>query len=323
MRCVPAPAVPAPRPRPASPDAAALEGVRHLAARFPAARVREVALVRAPDLDARADATGGTRIWLALEALQVTGTVKVRGALVAVAARKEVGRVVAASTGDHGVAVAYAAAVLGVEAVVVAPSTVPRVKLDAIARYGAELVMAATQRYGDVERVARQIAATRGAAFLPARDDVDMALGSGASLGFEIARALGRAPDRVLAPLGGGGVARGLSWSFAADEPEGPPRVWGVECERAAPREASWSPAGAMAGVVIVPDSHISPSAAHAYGHVGILLEEHAALPLAPVLAGLPAPLRGGDLVVVLAGRDRNPDRLEALVASEVAGGAI
>jgi threonine dehydratase len=48
--------------------------------------VREVPLVRASELDARADPTGSTRIWLALEALQVTGSFQVRGALVAVAA---------------------------------------------------------------------------------------------------------------------------------------------------------------------------------------------------------------------------------------------
>src|SRR5271165_4863384 len=107
MRCVPAP--PAARTDP--PDLESLEGVRHLASRFPAARVREVSIVRAEDLEPGADPTGRTRIWLALEALQVAGSVKVRGALVAVYARKAQGRVVAASTGSHGAAVAYAGAV--------------------------------------------------------------------------------------------------------------------------------------------------------------------------------------------------------------------
>ncbi len=321
MRCVPAP----PAARRYAPDLEALEGVRHLGSRFPAARVREVLTVRAEDLDARADPGGETRIWLALEALQVTGSVKVRGALVAVSARRDSGRVVAASSGSHGAAVAYAGAVLGVEATIVLPCTVARATVDVIERYGAETVVADSGSYDDVERIGRELAQTRGAAFIPAHDDVHIALGNGASLGFEIVRALGRVPDRVLVPLGGGGLATGLSWSFAVDEPllhGSPSRVWGAERERA-PTEECVAPPASTAGVVEVPEAYISLAMAHAYRQVGILLEQRAAIPLGPVLAGLPAPLRGGDLVVVLAGRERNPERLEALIASTVEGESI
>ena len=317
MRCVPAPAARGPRREP--PDLEALEGVRHLGSRFPAARVREVAIVRAPDLDSRADPDGSTRIWLALEALQVTGSVKVRGALVAVSARRRHGHVVAASTGNHGAGVAYAGAVLGVEATIVLPCTVPRAKLHAIERYGAEVVVAATDRYDELERIAQEIARTTGAAFIPANDDVHVALGNGASLGFEVVRALGRVPDRVLVPLGRGELATGLCWSFAADAPrapEEPSRVWATECEKVVSPVRVASTSGPIAGVVMVPAAYISLAMAHAFRHAGILLEEHAAMPLAPVLAGLPEPLRGGDLVVVLAGRERNPERLEELIAS-------
>jgi threonine dehydratase len=319
MRCVPA--VPAARRDP--PDLESLEGVRHLASRFPAARVREVSIVRAEDLEPGADPTGATRVWLALEALQVTGSVKVRGALVAVFAKRAHGRVVAASTGSHGAAVAYAAAVLGVEATVVLPHAVTRAKVDAIVRYGAEVVVAQTERYDDLERVARSIADSRGAAFIPAHDDVHIALGNGASLGFEIVRALGGLPDRVLVPSGRSGLATGLSWSFAADDPHAPLRVWCTECERSGEVKSVPAAIGSAAGVVVVPAAYISIAAAHAYRHVGIVLEEHVAAPLAPVLAGLPEPLRGGDLVVVLAGREKNPQRVEDLVGASVDDGAI
>lgn len=319
MRCVPA--APAALQKP--PDLESLEGVRHLPSRFPAARVREVAVVRAQDLEPVADPSGATRVWLALEALQVTGNVKVRGALVSVHAHRALGHVVAASTGNHGAAVAYAAAVLGVGATVIVPRGLARAKVDAIARYGAEVVVAPSARYEDLEKSGRELAASRGAAFVSAHDDLHTALGNGASLGFEIVRALGRVPDRVIVPAGRNGLATGISWSFAADAPEAPARVWSAACDGAKTALPAPEQAGPAAGTVLVPEAYISLAVAHAHRHVGILLEESAAAPLAPVLAGLPEPLRGGDLVVVLAGREKNPRRIEALLRSPVDDGAI
>ena len=118
MRCVPAAPVTTSAQLPARER---LESVRHLGKRFPEARLREVPIVRAGDLDLRADPSGATRIWLALEALQVTGSFKVRGALVGLEANRERGRVVAASAGNHGAAVAYAGSVLGMPVTVCVP----------------------------------------------------------------------------------------------------------------------------------------------------------------------------------------------------------
>src|SRR5260370_9803103 len=101
MRCVPAPLGSGPPP----PDRAALDAVRHLSRRFPDARMREVPVVRAAELDPRADPTGATRIWLALEALQVTGSFQLRGALLAVASMSvsdpPFPHVLAPSVGNH------------------------------------------------------------------------------------------------------------------------------------------------------------------------------------------------------------------------------
>src|ERR1700678_3918389 len=80
------------------------------------------------------------------ESLQPTGSFKLRGAYAAIRASGEAARqhgVVAHSSGNHGLAVAYAAALLGVRAAVVVPSTAPRVKTSAIESYGAELVTVA------------------------------------------------------------------------------------------------------------------------------------------------------------------------------------
>lgn len=117
------------------PDRAVLDGVRELGSRFPGARLREVPLVRARELDPLADPSEGTRVWLALESLQVTGSFKVRGAIVAIAALREraggrAPRVISASAGNHGAGLAYAASVLGARATVVVPSSAPRAKRD-------------------------------------------------------------------------------------------------------------------------------------------------------------------------------------------------
>jgi threonine dehydratase len=325
--------------------------VRHLCRRFPEARVREVPVVRAAELDASADPSGGTRVWLALEQLQVTGSFKVRGALVAVARAMDRGRVVTASAGNHGSAVAYAACVLGASATVVVPRTVSPATRDRIQRYGAELVVAASNLSADAEALGQEIAMTQGATYVSARDDVDVTLGSGASVGFEIVRALGGVPERLLAPFGGGALSIGLAWALAADTEGGVERaVWAAQSEdacamamslerghavelvEAPPRgtladsraqgvspEAFERARAALAGVVVVAEAQIASAMEHAHLDMGLVLEGAAAVALAPVLFGLPEPLRGGDLVVVLTGRNVDPDH-RASIASLATG---
>jgi threonine dehydratase len=344
MRCVAVTAAAgfAPVPPPAS---SALDAVRHLAARFPAARLREVPLVRARELDARADPSGGTRVWLALEALQVTGSFKVRGALVSLDANRSRGHFVAASAGNHGAGIAYAARVLGLSATVCVPRFASQVKRTRIEKYGAELVVAESSHYDDAEDLAREIATSKGACFISPNDDEDVVRGNGASLGFEIVRALGGVPERVLVPFGGGGLATGLSWAFAAEAPGPIDRVvWGVQSEascamatsiengRAVERsredsstiaeglsggigEAAFARAvSVIAGIAVASEAQIGAAMAHAYRDMGLVVEGSAAAALAPALFGLPEPVRGGDLVVVMTGRNVDPERLEAVL---------
>jgi threonine dehydratase len=370
MRCVAVATLGRSGPRPASaprvvalPDRARLEAVRHLGKRFPQARLRETPVVRAAELDARADPTGGTRVWLALEALQVTGSFKVRGALVALDALEanrargergargeggERGEVVAASAGNHGAGVAYAALTLGMSATIVVPRTTPRAKRDKITAWGAELVVAQSDGYDDAEALAKEIAATQGRVFVSPYDDVDVVLGNGSSLGFEIVRALGGVPERALVPVGGGGLATGLSWALWA-ETEGSFQsgVWGVQSEascalamslqrgqaveRLAASEETLAEGleggitagaferarAAVAGVVVASEAQIAGAMAHAYREMGLVLEGSAAVALVPVLAGLPEEVRGGDLVVVLTGRNVDRDRLDRVLAAK------
>ncbi len=335
------------------PDRGTLESVRYLGRRFPDARLRTVPIVRAAELDARADPTGATRVWLALEALQVTGSFKVRGALVALDADQSRGHVVAASAGNHGVGVAYAALTLGLAATIVVPRTAAQAKRDKMTGWGAELVVSPSDHYDDAEALARQIAAAHGRTFVSPYDDMNVVLGNGASLGFEIVRGLGGVPERMLVPFGGGGLATGLSWALQAeaaeaDEPDGPLErgVWGVQSEAACAMATSLQRGfaverlttggrtlaegleggiapdafararAAVAGVVVATEAQIAAAMAHAYREMGLVLEGTAAVALVPVLCGLPEELRGGDLVVVLTGRNVDRERLETVLAA-------
>jgi threonine dehydratase len=340
MLCVAVPTSTGPaRPAPADAERAALDAVRHLGARFPAARLR------APELDARADPSGKTRVWLALEALQVTGSFKVRGALLSLAANREHQQIVAASAGNHGAGIAYAARVLGMSATVCVPRTVAQTKRVRIERYGAELVFAESNRYDDAESLAKQIAVSRGLVFISPYDDVNVVLGNGSSLGFEIVRGLGGVPDVVLTPFGGGGLATGLSWAFRAETRDPGRRVvWGVQSQASCAMAASMERgepvqlagdgvdtlaeglAGglsggaydravkAIAGVVVATEAQIAAAMVYAYRDMGLVIEGSAAAALAPVLFGLPEPVRGGDLVAVLTGRNVDPARLESVL---------
>jgi threonine dehydratase len=301
-----------------------LDTVRHLGERFPEAHLREVVVVRASELDVHADRARRVRVWVALECLQTTGSFKVRGALVALdAIRRRQGkgaRVIAASAGNHGAGVAYAARVLGLAATVVVPAGVPRAKRSRILDYGATVVLAESDSYDDAESRAMAMAAETGATFVSPYDDPDVVAGNGSSLGFEIARAMGKVPDLVLAPLGGGGLATGLAHAFAHDSkrPEKDHCVWGVQSE-ASPamalslqrgsaverlalrgptlaegleggisRRAFEKARAAVAGVIVISEVEVANAMRYAVREMGVVVEGSAAVVLAPVLHGLP-----------------------------------
>jgi threo-3-hydroxy-L-aspartate ammonia-lyase len=166
------------------------------------------------------------------ESLQPTGSFKLRGAYTAIRVSGEAARqhgVVAHSSGNHGLAVAYAAALLGVRAAVVVPRTAPRVKTEAIERYGAELVpveptMAARMAAAD-EFVTRH-----GYVLIPPFDDRRVIAGQG-TVGLEIMADCPQA-DLVVVPVSGGGLISGVAAAVRARRPEAV--VVGVEPELAA-----------------------------------------------------------------------------------------
>ena len=179
-------------------------------------------------------ALAGAEVRLKLESLQPTNSFKIRGAANASAAFIErhggkpgpAGRIVTASAGNHGRAMAYAAERLGLRLVVYTPRSAPRAKLDYIARHGADLRPAPT--YEDAERLARACAAETGATYISPYSHPDVIAGA-ATVAVEILEDWPDA-DMILAPVGGGGLVSGIAIAARALA-AGRVDVVGVECE--------------------------------------------------------------------------------------------
>ena len=171
-------------------------------------------------------------LYFKAENLQPTGAFKLRGAYNKVSSLSPDERrrgVVAHSSGNHAQAVAYAARSLGVRAVIVMPRGAPRVKLDATAAFGAEVVFVG----GDsAERVlkAEELATEHGYVPVPPYDDETLIAGQG-TVGLEILEDLPEV-ETVLVPVSGGGLISGVAAAMKLSRPG--LRVIGVEPELAA-----------------------------------------------------------------------------------------
>ena len=209
--------------------------------RAAAGRLRGVA-VRTPLIPFTAGGPAGP-VALKPESLQPTGAFKLRGAYNAVyAVTRDLHScaapegVVAHSSGNHGLAVAYAARLLGIRAVIVVPQNAPAVKTAAIESAGAELVRVEptlAARIAATDKIAR----VRGYHPVAPFDDRDVIAGQG-TVGLEIAEDLTGEPAQpasaasVLVPVGGGGLISGVAVAVKALRPG--TRVIGVEPELAA-----------------------------------------------------------------------------------------
>jgi threonine dehydratase len=148
-------------------------------------------------------------VWLKLENLQRTGSYKVRGALNALLAGLERGDdrpVVCASAGNHAQGLAWAAWRLGVTAIAVMPTAAPATKVAGVKHWGGTVRLHGNS-YDEAYAFALTLAQENGYRFLSAFDDVDVIAGQG-TLGLELAP---HAPDVVIVPIGGGGLASGVA----------------------------------------------------------------------------------------------------------------
>ena len=153
----------------------------------------------------------GNKVYLKPENLQRTGAYKIRGAYYKISTLSEEERskgLITASAGNHAQGVAYAAKAYGAKATIVMPTTTPLIKVNRTKSYGAEVIL-----YGDVYdescAYALELAEDKGYTFIHPFDDLDVATGQG-SIAMEIIKELPTV-DYILVPVGGGGLATGVS----------------------------------------------------------------------------------------------------------------
>ena len=179
----------------------------------------------------------GNKVYLKPENMQLTGAYKIRGAYYKISTLTDEERskgIITASAGNHAQGVAFAGKEINTKTVIVMPTTTPLIKVNRTKSYGAEVIL-----HGDVYdeacEKALELAETEGYTFIHPFDDETVATGQG-SIAMEILRELPFV-DYILVPIGGGGLASGVSTLAKLMNPK--IKVIGVEPEGAACMKAS------------------------------------------------------------------------------------
>lgn len=271
----------------------------------------------------------GAEVALKLECWQPTGSFKLRGAMAALTALDPEARargVLAVSAGNHGQALAWGAAALGVPATIVVPTSASRTKVEAMRAYPVELIEAG-EDYDAAERFARALAAERGRPFVSPYNDAEVVAGQ-ATIARELLEQ-DPALDAIVVPCGGGGVLAGVALAAKALAPR--LRVWGAEPAASPTMRAALDAGGLVAiaeeatiadglagnvepgsitypliarwvdDLVTVPEAGIRAAMRGAAAHDHLILEGSAAVALA-ALAHLP--VAGLRVAVIATGRN-------------------
>jgi threonine dehydratase len=266
---------------------------------------------------------------LKLECLQHSGSFKARGAFTNLLERPvpEAG-VVAASGGNHGAAVAYAAMRLGHKATIFVPEVSPQAKLDRIRSYGADLVVGGA-RYAEALAASERFAEETGALQIHAFNQEETLVGQG-TLGLEIEADL-PGIDTLLVAVGGGGLIGGIAAWYAgririiAIEPEGAPTLHrafeaghpvdapaeGIAADSLAPKrvgEMMFPIAEAFVErSLLVSDDDIIAAQKALWNRVRIISEPGGAAAFAAILSGRYTPAAGERVAVLVCGANANP----------------
>jgi threonine dehydratase len=299
----------------------------------PYIRRTPVVQVDLADLDPAAGDLPG--VTLKLEQLQCAGSFKARGAFANLLLRNvPPAGVAAASGGNHGVAVAYAAQRRTIPARIFVPTVSAPAKMERIRQLGAELVVTG-DRYADALAAAQAWVQSSGAMSVHAFDQRETLLGQG-TLGLELA---GQADqlDTVLVPVGGGGLIGGIAAWFGSDlrtrvigvEPDGAPTLTRARAEgRPADAPAEGVAADALAprrvgelvfpitqayveDVVLVGDVAILAAQRALWQAARIAAEPAASVGIAALLTGAYKPAPGERVAVVISGANMAPGQLE------------
>lgn len=268
----------------------------------------------------------GRTLHLKAENLQRTGSFKVRGAVNKVSAlspEERAAGVVAASAGNHGQALAWAARRVGAKATIFVPEDAPMAKVDAARNYGAEVVFAGAG-YDEAHEAAHE-RADAGATLVHAFEDEVVIAGQG-TLGLELADQLPEL-EALVVPVGGGGLASGIAIALKEIRPE--VRIVGVQAATCAP--LAGDPVGAytiadgiavkkpgeltrailrdrLDDVVTVTEDEIAHAIVLLLERVKLVVEGAGATPVAALLAGKVA--GSGPACALLSGGNIDPSLL-------------
>ena len=198
------------------------------------AKVYDVAIETALEAAPRLSRRLGNRVLFKREDLQPVFSFKIRGAYNKIAQLSETAAqrgVICASAGNHAQGVALGARTRGIRAVIVMPLTTPEIKVQAVADFGAEIVLHGDD-YDEAYERAMELTRERGLVFVHPFDDPDVIAGQG-TIGMEILRQWhGDAIDAIFVPIGGGGLIAGIAAYTKALYPR--IKIIGVEPEDAA-----------------------------------------------------------------------------------------
>ena len=270
-----------------------------------------------------------TPVLLKLELFQYSGSFKVRGAFANLLLRKSNGAgVVAASGGNHGVAVAFAAQRLGIPATIFVPSICSPAKIQRIRAYGAEVVVGG-DLYADALAASEERIAATGALSIHAYDQVETLLGQG-TLGLELEDQLrfqGQGIDTLLVAVGGGGLIGGIAAyldgriKIIAVEPEDAPTLYtalvaghpvdapagGIAADSLAPKRVGTLMFPIAANhvspeVILVSDDEIMSAQAAMWDRLRIVTEPGGAAAFAALLSGKYRPEKDERVAVIVCG---------------------
>jgi threonine dehydratase len=196
------------------------------------ARVYDVAIESPLEAAENLSRRTGNSVWLKREDVQPVFSFKLRGAYNKMSGLSKAALargVVAASAGNHAQGVALSAQVLGCQATIVMPATTPQIKVDAVAKRGAQVVLHGDS-YDEAYRHARDIVRAEKKTFVHPYDDPEVIAGQG-TIGMELLRQARGPLDAVFVPVGGGGLIAGIAAYLKRLRPE--IKVIGVEPEEA------------------------------------------------------------------------------------------
>jgi threonine dehydratase len=293
------------------------------------------------------EAAGG-RVFVKFEGAQHTGSFKFRGAynrLARIPKEARTSGVVAWSSGNHAQGVAAAAKLLGIPATIVMPADAPSIKLENTRALGAEIVLY-NRLTESREKIARELANTRGAVLVPSFDDPFIIAGQG-TIGLEIIDQASQAQakvNQILVCCGGGGLIAGIATAIKASAPD--INLYAVEpagfddttrsliagkrvtigpnatsiCDALltpSPGELTFPiNQRLLSGGLVVTDNQVRAAMRFAFAKMKLVIEPGGAVALAALLAGIAPPVpKGGDMVVVVSGSNVDPNLYAEIVA--------